>query len=52
MKLRTIHRDIERALTRSWRTLGVPAIEEAVDEKRQGVVDPEALLIATISLSS
>ncbi len=48
MNARTIRRDIERGLSRSWRTLGLPTAEAPVDEGREGVVDVEALLLATL----
>ncbi len=39
---------VSRYLWRAWRTLGIPTAIEPVDEVREGIIDPEALIVLTL----
>ena len=39
---------VSHHLWRAWRTLGIPTAIEPVDEVREGIIDPEALIVLTL----
>jgi len=47
MKSASIIRAIQDALSRAWATLGLPLSHDLIQETKEGIVDPEALLVAT-----
>jgi len=43
---------IEAHLEKGWATLGLPIQSEMVNESKEGILDPEALIVATVLFAS
>lgn len=48
MNTRGLRSHVEEVLTRAWATFGLPLSMDFVDERREGILDPEAVLLSTI----
>jgi len=43
---------IEAHLAKGWATFGLPIQSEMVNESKEGILDPEALIVATVLFAS